>query len=247
MSEKKELVKAFELMDNADDLQILEEIKGLNPDKLVYSFGKDANYVEGLTKIGVQWAKGKLAEKNEIIRTDPDKMNINIDDDGCYVVVQAVRYKVDFKTGETIELDSALGAKRQPKKQKTRNGLIDDPFFFEKAVAKAERNAIRSFIPEKIIVDIIKYAKGKGKVEVITEPQITKQPVQEPEVSGMTIDNVSLFSSLHGGLKDKTGDSNADAFVKYAKHKAGITAGIETGTPEQIATVIQMLEKKLGE
>ena len=81
------------------------------------------------------------------------------------------------------------------------------------------------------------------KVEAVKDPKLS----EEPEESGMSMDKVSMVSSLYDKFIEVKGKTNADGYYKFAKQQAKITAGIETGTPEQIAIVIQMLEKKLGE
>ena len=70
--------------------------------------------------------------------------------------------------------------------------------------------------------------------------------VEETPITGITIDQVSMVSSLYDKLIVIKGKAIADGFYQHAKKQANITEGIETGTPEQIAKVIQLLENKLG-
>jgi len=61
-------------------------------------------------------------------------------------------------------LDSTLGAKRQPRYYSTG---VENPFAYELAITKAERNARKKLMPEKIIMEMMKEYKKQGKVEEV--------------------------------------------------------------------------------
>lgn len=171
----------FALMDRLDDQAIMAELRGGSLKELIYSFEQDGRKVVGLSKEGVDNACRELAKQGEVIREID--LRVEREEDEVYVSVLAARFAVS-KEGKEIELDSGWGVKRQPKKMRiyTRDSFgkivhnedgspkvqhIEDPFYYEKAVGKAARNARRRMIPESLIASIIESATSEGRVRQV--------------------------------------------------------------------------------
>ena len=168
----------FSLMEQLDDEAILAELRGGMLSTYVYSFQQDGHEVTGLSKTGVDAAVSQMALKGEVIREEEVKVEWGPDRKDVFVIVKAQRYLVS-RDGREILLQSAMGAKRQPVYMKVHerdrfNRPIankwteaEDPFFFEKAIAKAARNAKRRLIPEDLIVKIVQEAAAQGKTKKV--------------------------------------------------------------------------------
>ncbi len=161
-----EFIVASEL---ADDQAIENELLGKAMEHYVYSFSQKGKMVTGLTVAGVNEMSRQLTRKNNSgikIRVIPESVKIEHnaemeDKKGVSVFLIAE----NMLTGET-----AIGAKFEPYKKTGRNGLYENTFSLEKAVSKAERNAKRKLIPEKVAVEMIKKFVAVGKVQEIQAP-----------------------------------------------------------------------------
>lgn len=164
----------FLLMEQADEEQILAEMKGEIIKEFVYSFPQGGKEIVGLSKTGVDNACREASKKGEFFRVI-DMPQIQQDGDYINVIVKVGRYTLHPETRQEIMIDSTLGAKRQWKKMKLQDkSIVADPFWFEKALSKAERNAKRKLLPEKLIVELIKEYRKQGKVRVLqTQSKLT--------------------------------------------------------------------------
>ncbi len=161
----------FDLMEALDDEAIMAELKGAAIKTYVYSFDQDGHKVTGLSKSGVDAAVAQMAKQGEVIR----EMNVDVHwmDDAVVVLVKAGRYLIS-KDGKEVLLETSFGSKRQTKKmmvygkdqfgrrKRDEVNFVDDPFFFEKALGKAARNAKRRMIPEALIAAVIEEASKAG-------------------------------------------------------------------------------------
>lgn len=159
----------FELCDRTDDEMVIAELSGRVVDTYVYDFSQDGKVITGLTVPGVNWACREYAKHGEAIRivSRPEPIVCPIDPEYVLTTVLAQRFAVNPETGRETALDSHLGSKRQwtkMEKKVWKNGvvvgteIVPDKFWWEKLVAKASRNALKSCIPEDFVRDITKKA-----------------------------------------------------------------------------------------
>lgn len=165
-----EFVIASEL---ADDEQIEAELMGKAMEHYVYAFDQQGKQVTGLTVAGVNEMSRQLTRKKDSgvkIRIVPDSIKIerNVEENG-ELGVSVILMAENMISGET-----AIGAKFEPFKKKGRNGAYDNTFALEKAVSKAERNAKRKLIPEKVAIEMIKKFVKTGGVQSLQAP-VSKQ------------------------------------------------------------------------
>ena len=160
-------------MDALDDDAIIAELRGAAMKEYIYSFEQGDTKVTGLSKVGVDAAVAEMAKKGEVIR----EMEVDVHwlEDAVVVLVKAGRYLVS-KEGKEILLETSFGSKRQTTKmtvygkdqfgrrKREEINLVEDPFFFEKALSKAARNAKRRMIPEDLITMVIAEATKEGKI-----------------------------------------------------------------------------------
>lgn len=154
----------FELMDAADDEQILAEVKGKGAtviEEWVYSFEQDGKEITGLSWTGTKNAAVWLARKGW------GKLNIKTVDykqdptDPEYMLFNAIAE--DTQNGLSMP-----GFKRQWTKLKTRKGdIVTNPFWYEQGASKAMRNAMQALMPADWIASMIKEWMDSGKVRKI--------------------------------------------------------------------------------
>lgn len=174
-------VRFFLASEMADDLAIEQSVLGKMVESCVYEFPQDGKPVRGLTVQGVK-------EAARIINTNPksgmrigmtDRLWIKHDTEingqkGVQVEVQAV----DHVSGM-----SNWGVKFEPYKKfskKTRQ-YYDDTFVVEKAVSKAQRNAIAGLIPLQLKTRIIQKFAEQGKVVQLAPPPAVTTVVKSVE------------------------------------------------------------------
>lgn len=146
-------IDKFAAMEALDESQIVEEIKGHVIEKYFYEFSN----VTGISYAGIKWLAQKLVEQGLILSIDEISFIDSPDD----VVVNA-RCK-DLTTGRAM-----WGTSTCPKNMQLKDGTIKpDPFARQKALSKAQRNAIRNFIPEIAIQEGYKEWKKQGSIEKV--------------------------------------------------------------------------------
>ena len=168
-----EFVVASEI---ADDEAIEAELMGKAMEHYVYSFKQDGKTVTGMTVAGVNETSRQLTKKKDSgikIRIVPDSVKIDMnategDENGISVILMAE----NMLSGET-----SIGAKFEPFDKKGSKGKYKNTFALEKAVSKAERNAKRKLIPEKMAIEMIKKFVKEGNVQSLA-------PVNQQQIAG---------------------------------------------------------------
>jgi len=157
----------------ADDDAIEAELTGKAVESYVYSFKEGGKTVTGLTVSGVNEMARLLTKKKDSgikIRIVPDsiKIDTNAEQEG-QKGISVILIAENMLSGET-----AIGAKFEPfTKKGGKSGNYPNSFALEKAVSKAERNAKRKLIPEKVAIEMInKFIKTSGSTELPSQPQI---------------------------------------------------------------------------
>lgn len=146
------------LFDRADDEAIVQKLKGQIASAYVYHFKQQGQDIYGLGVDGAEACKRELARSGEVI----EEVDVQIEKDEpgvAYFKAYARRVAVN-RDGHRIELDSAIGAKRQEKVYPTGKPNV---FWFEQGCAKAIRNAILRLIPEEIKARVVEMYKASAK------------------------------------------------------------------------------------
>jgi len=151
-----ETEEEFEEFEKRDEDQIKAEILGRFLTEYVYQFTSGGQVITGLSWAGVKEAARRLG----YIKIE----DLKIIDMGDYWIALC-------KVKDIVNKLEIYGAAQQNKKMKLRDGSekIDD-FSIPKVVSKAQRNAIRSVIPEHIIKEMIVTLRE----EAVQRSKITK-------------------------------------------------------------------------
>ncbi|VVB53373.1 Uncharacterised protein [uncultured archaeon] len=141
----------YQMMDRADEEQILAELNGLPDDVLdtmVYSFPSGGKRITGLSWVGT---KTLIVEAGNYAIEDP------------HIVETADAFRVVCRARDLTRNIALYGAAEVPKRMKTRDGEIEDPFALSKALSKAQRNALQNLLPKKLVAEFItKCMAAKG-------------------------------------------------------------------------------------
>jgi hypothetical protein len=166
---------AFQLMDKADEAQIIAEAQGMPAEvaeQLVYRF-RDSNGKEitGLSWVGTKETAYQLARKEkdviviEKVEFQPDP------EDKEYVLFTA--YAKELRTGRT-----AIGFKSQWRKMKAKGAIVQNTFWFEQGASKAKRNAMQELLPVTFIKQMIAQFLKKGNVLELSAPKEIAVPTE---------------------------------------------------------------------
>ena len=165
----------FQIMEHKDEQKILAELQGVYLDKFVYSFKQGNQDVVGISWAGIKEIAYRIGE----IDTSIEKYE---ETETAYVFIVKAVHK---------GIGSRLGVSNQPKNF---NNGKPDPFALQKALSKAQRNAIRGVIPEATIEQYLKTFMEGGNVDT-SQPERRYEPNQEDDGSGV-FDLPSLNSFL---------------------------------------------------
>lgn len=133
--------EAYTLMNIKDDTQVLQEITGAFLDEFVYSFPTKEGKVTGLSWAGVKEVARRMG-------------NISIED--INITETPDTYRVLAKAKAIDKNVMMYGVAEQQKKMQMRTGeQIEDIHALSKCVSRAQRNAIRTLIPEVFIKQML--------------------------------------------------------------------------------------------
>jgi hypothetical protein len=165
----------FELMEQKDEQQILAELQGAYLDKFVYSFKQGGQEVVGISWAGIKEIAYRIGEIDTVIEKYEET-------DEAYIFIVKATHK---------GVGSRLGVSQQAKHYG--NGK-PDPFALQKALSKAQRNAIRGVIPEATLEQYLTQFRKQDK-HTDREPPRYEQNQVEDDGSGV-YDLASLNSYL---------------------------------------------------
>lgn len=158
-SDKKQLpVQVFQQSELLDENQILDEMKGELLEEFVYDMDIQGRHVTSLSYSGVKEAvrrRGKYEILDVHLEEDKDQYR-------CLVKVRDLIRGLDMLGASTCEKNK--------------------PFSYTLAVNKAERNAFRKLIPEKLIAAMVKefLARRKARtVSVATTPAAAREELRD--------------------------------------------------------------------
>lgn len=139
-------------IERRDDNQILASLAGEAIKEYAYRF----NDSKGRLITGLSWTgiKEIAAQRGNIIVQDAD---ISESDDYIRVVIKATDLNRNV---------SVFGGCHQPKKMRVNVGqgqyeFVPDEFYFQKALSKAQRNAIKSLLPTTLLTKMLQAYLGK--------------------------------------------------------------------------------------
>ena len=190
--EKEEIFKIYE---RADEKQIIEELEGHYLEEFVYYFevGKEKRRVVGLSWAGIKECSYRLG---------------GIEVESCQIDDKGDRWMVVCKASDKFKGNSRFGVSTQSKKMKLKDGSeVEDDFSLQKCVSKAQRNAIRSLIPELFIKNFVdRYLEEHVKKPKEVEPKAA--PQKSTELTAETVFDVLDGANLDRNLVDiKVSDS----------------------------------------
>jgi len=162
----------FREMDARDEEQVLLALRGTFLKEFVYKFPMGGRQVTGISWSGIK----EIAYRVQGIDTEIE--NQKETDEAFTFIVKATNKNID---------SSRLGVGVQPKLMKRGGRDVPDPFAIQKALSKAQRNAIRGVIPEATIKQYIEIFTGEDKTDTSTntrrevEAEYKEKPEPKPK------------------------------------------------------------------
>ena len=138
----------YEIMEKRDEEQILAEAQGNIIEEMFYKFPINGKEVTGISWVGTK----EIARKYGGIRMGLPNVTEMNESFVCSIQAEDTRNEITL-----------VGSSQQPKNMTLRSGEVKpDPFAYVKCVSKAQRNAIRSLIPETFLLEMEKaFSAGK--------------------------------------------------------------------------------------
>ncbi len=158
-------------MEKRDEQQIQAEIMGNVIEEMTYKFKSGNRIVTGISWIGIK----EIARRHKNI--DVELVDLKDTPEAYIAVVKAK----DIEKGTGI-----LGVSSQSKILKRRDGSEElDPFAVQKAMSKAQRNAIRSLLPESyfkaIFAELSNTQGNKSNPRIIESKTTIIDPQLDPD------------------------------------------------------------------
>ncbi len=230
---------AFQAMERYDETQIIEEIEGRMSEVLVYKIptGMDLSFSgvrEAIRLIGERTGRrintGRHAPISEVIQINGEsyhQVKVYAEDEASGqgywgTAQQPVRMKLRADTARKY---------REKGKKVGDDDTVDDEFAYTKALSKAQRNALKYFIPEQIRQGILAIAKNDPrKLREITmgagAPMEDKpKALGDPEAEKLIASCRETYQAIGREFPDfKTkvppGRFNSDLQAAWSSHEA---------------------------
>ena len=189
-------------IDRKDENQILAELAGELIEEYVYEFRDSRNRLQsGLSWVGTC----ELARLQGNIQIDSTPEISESDDD----------FRVVVRGTDLLRNVSILGGCHQPKKMRMKQDseyiFVDDPYAFQKAISKAQRNVIKALTPTTVVKAIMTQLLNQQKGKPASKPKVmeTKTTDDPAAITGYRIVKEELR-----GLKSLQDDKTTDEQIR---------------------------------
>ena len=169
--------EVYVLMEKRDEEQIVADLEGRYLEEFVYEFCRRHKWPErvrprectctdlvvGISWFGIQEASRAYGR----IQVPIEKAKIKETAEEVEVMVEAV---------DTQTNSSRIGVSSQAKNMTTRVGVMHDSFALQKALSKAQRNAIKQLLPQTMLKEWIQRHRNGGNGKAAAKTPATGQP-----------------------------------------------------------------------
>ncbi|OGR41961.1 MAG: hypothetical protein A2X35_11690 [Elusimicrobia bacterium GWA2_61_42] len=181
--------EVYRQWDQRDEAQVVDALKGRYLDEFVYSYCRRHKWVDGKRPpectctdviVGLSWlGVQEAAREYKGIHVPLEKMRKVETEDSIEVTLEAIDTKTD---------SSRIGIASQSKKLRLHSGqVMDDPFCAAKAMAKAQRNAIRPLLPVTLIKAWIEAHRNHGSVPVLPTEHVAPLKAASQESKAVSV------------------------------------------------------------
>lgn len=211
------------IVDELESAAIIESLAGNVSPTWIYQFPQGGSTVTGLSAVGVDQAARYMATKGEVLRIIDCHIEHEDDREARFFAV-AGRYAVSGD-GRQVLLDTAPGAKRQPKYIRLKAGGEQfNESWYEIGVTKATRNAKAKLLSDEVRQYIIAEAtKRPGatravKAETPRAERTAPAPPPKADADGVVVEE-GQTRCVHEFQEDRTG---AVRCIHCEAHKADV-------------------------
>lgn len=230
----------------ADDESIEKNMLGQAMEHYVYSFQQEGKTVTGLSVAGVNETIRSLNRKANSgykIRIIPDSLKINRDVE--YNGEKGVEVQVIAEN--MVTGDTGIGIKFEPYTKKGKKGSYANTFCIEKAVSKAERNAKRKLMPEKMAVEMIKKFIAQNKYIQISSPvQQNNRAIGGEVVQEKAKNNTDYLIQLKHVLHKNGATNEAEAIEIYNEYTGENIKSLRVGQERAKQMLWDLLNSPCG-
>lgn len=193
--DRDDIYRAF---DRADEILILEELQGRMLETFVYSFSLDGKRLTDLSYEGVNEAVRTMNREGAGIKISATPPVVDeITEDGERQI-RVMVYAVD-----TTSDQGRWGTATEPVMMRKRNGeVVWDKFAFTKALNKAQRNALKTFIPaemrQTLIATFLQDESRVRRLKSVAEASATElpEPAVGPEADEWREKNRAVYEQI---------------------------------------------------
>lgn len=258
--------EAMRVMDSYDTDIIIKGIMGqvdvALKDAYIYEFKSRGKMVRGFTKTGVDEMSTLSADHlNLAFRIVPDSIKVEETEDSFKATLVVGRYQLKrtpesckhcghlIPSGGSVSdflIDTMVGAARQEKRRKSRDGYVtDNPFAYRVAISKAVRNAKLSLMSHEFKVRMMSYLLGESAIKRL--PPVEKGEANVILLTGDSYITETERKRLHA-IAGKRG-INHDGILKILKDFDCESTNLilSSDLPEIIAKIESKDEIKLSD
>lgn len=172
--EKNELEKTepFQYFEKLDDQAIADELQGVWVRSLVYQFNQRGQVVTGLSVKGVQEAARFMVKHGYNIECEHASIDKETEKE----------FRASCKVTYTAPNGMKLVEWGYSRASKFYASKAPNEFAYVQALSKAQRNALRTCIPEKLMAELVQKYIDEGKVQKIPNTTKSVGPTQQAEL-----------------------------------------------------------------
>lgn len=153
------LAKDAQALDRLDEIQLVEELTGRIVPEYFYEYSTGGRTITGVSQAGIKAVVREMSRRGEALSVEHVEFEEGEDENGPWVgCLATVR---NLRSGEI-----RFGYAAQSRKMKLRSGtIISDPFAKIKALNKGQRNGVRAFVPEVVLIAMFREWKAARNPE----------------------------------------------------------------------------------
>jgi len=187
-------------IEERDNNQILAELAGETLDEYVYdvvTYDRKAKKEKRTVKLSWVGTREMMQVRGNIAMSGPD---ITDQDGYIRMVIRATDLKRNVSVFGGIHQLKTMKVKTYDEHGKPLGEqLQDDPFYFQKALSKAQRNAIQAVMPASFIakmIDRFLLSAGKQPRKQLAQPKPAPKPRVAKDLPDITADQITTLFDL---------------------------------------------------
>lgn len=241
VTQASETQEVFIELDKRDEDQIVQQLSGGYIEDFVYEYCKYCKWPKGIrpascdheTVMDLSWIGIQEATRQMSITVKPGERWLMIDRDNNVKVLSESKaespgvtvhefedyVRVIVRASDPQKGIERLGVAQQSKLMKTSNGMKGDEFYFQKALSKAERNALRQLMPQAVMKEWIQKYLAKKNGQATTQPTGPTQPTKASEQKLQALLEASRMAGIEVSMDMLRSKIKTEVAVDYVLNR----------------------------